>query len=252
MENIHKPLIICIETSTKACSVAISKGNRLIAEKYIFIERSHSKHVLPFIDQIFKDNSYTVKKLDAVAVSSGPGSYTGLRIGLSVAKGLCYGLGIPLISINSLDIMTHQVSNMNRDEFFLCAAIDARRNEVYCSVAKTLVNSPSLDKKLSHDKEAGTQIIEPTTSKIITSDSFANILNNNKMLFFGDGAKKCIEILNNPNAILIENITPRAQYMTTLANDKYSTNFFESISTFEPLYLKSPIDIPKGNHFKQT
>ncbi len=233
--SVHKPLILYIETSTKACSVAMSKGDELIIEKSIFIERSHSKHIMPFISQIFLETSYCTKELDAIAVSSGPGSYTGLRIGLSVAKGLCYGLDISLISINSLDILTSHVSSMGRSEKFLCAAIDARRDEIYCTVAK---------KKTSHTKDKGLyfEIVEPATPKIIISNSFANILDNDKMLFFGDGAKKCVEIINSSNAILIKNIVPMAQYMIALAIDKYYSKVFESLSTFEPLYLKSPID----------
>ena len=159
--------------------------------------------------------------MDAVAVSSGPGSYTGLRIGTSVAKGLCYSLDIPLISVGSLEVKIHGVNKFNIDGAVLCPMIDARRMEVYCQV---------VDEKL--------EILQPVEAKIIDENSFSEFLERKKVFFFGDGSAKCATIMKSTNAIFLENIFPSAATLGMLAYCRFQVGQTEDLVTFEPFYLK--------------
>lgn len=211
-------LILSIETSTKNCSVSLSKNGQLIdVIEEVSHDYSHSEQLVPFIDQILTKSIYSVKDLDAVAVGKGPGSYTGLRIGVSSAKGLCYALNIPLISISTLEAMAHSMRRKYESKL-LCPMIDARRMEVYCALFGTI----------NTDVEA----------KIIDEISFLDILAKQEIVFFGDGAEKCKSVLTHPNAIFESNVYPSASDTIGLAHKNFSNNNFVDVAYFEPYYLK--------------
>ncbi|MFC2136781.1 tRNA (adenosine(37)-N6)-threonylcarbamoyltransferase complex dimerization subunit type 1 TsaB [Bacteroidota bacterium] len=231
--------ILHIETSTSVCSVAISNGNQLIFYKENTEEMSHSSSLAVLINEGLKTCKIESFDLDAVAVSQGPGSYTGLRIGVSTAKGLCYGAEIPLIAIPTLEIMVNEVLKENLiseniDNILLCPMIDARRMEVYNALYD--IKGKSLTE---------------VTANIIAQDSFSRILNEKKIYFFGDGADKCKQLLSHSNAIFLEDIYPSAKNMIQLAYRKYQDKKFEDMAYFEPFYLKDFIaTIPKKNIYK--
>ena len=210
--------ILCIESATKSCSVALAKDGQLldcieeVSEKY-----SHAEQLTVFIQDILAKHQFSTKDLDAVAISSGPGSYTGLRIGVSTAKGMCYALDIPLISISTLEAMA-QVMKDDYAEHILCPMIDARRMEVYCAF---------FGKHRS-----------PVSAKVIEADSFADELEKAPVLFFGDGADKCQEILTHPNAHFELGVYPSAKGMVELAQQKFTKKAFEDVAYYEPFYLK--------------
>ncbi len=222
--------ILCIETSNKICSVALCSNNDKIILKENLEPNSHSKYLTVYIEELLKDLDDKNKQIIAIAVSQGPGSYTGLRIGVSTAKGLAYGLGKPLIAIPTLDIMVQAVLNSNelpKDVEFLVPMIDARRMEVYTGIFDL----------------SGEQIMK-TTNIILTKESFSELLGH-KVAFFGDGAKKFVDLINTPNAIYIPGIYPRAQFMKRLAFDKLSKKEFVDVAYFEPFYLKPFIPTTK-------
>lgn len=213
--------ILGLETSTKICSVAISDGNKLLALKEEGGEYSHSEKLTVFIQDVLKEAGLELKNVDAVAVSKGPGSYTGLRIGVSVAKGLCYALNKPLIAVDTLQAMALKMSLTEKSDLF-CPMIDARRMEVYTALY-----------------DGANRIVEPVSAKIIDEISFAAELNNKKVVFFGDGADKCKEILgSNPNAIFSDKGLPSAKFINQIALEKFSKKEFEDVAYFEPYYLK--------------
>lgn len=216
------PCILSIETSTSVCSAALSVDSEVIFEKYSLSGPSHAVLLGVYVEEILavvKDKSL---KLDAVAVSSGPGSYTGLRIGVSVAKGLCFGYSIPLIGISTLDIMASRMIKDQGDISCLyCAMLDARRMEVYASVY-----------------DASLQPVCEIAAEIVTTDTYAAFLEKGKVCFFGNGATKCKEIITSPNAVFIDNIHPLATDMIPLAEHKFEANKFEDTAYFEPFYLK--------------
>jgi len=218
MEN-----ILLIETATRVCSVAIAIGGKVggLAEDNSS-QYSHSSQLTGFIEKVIKEAGMQFSQLDAVAVSMGPGSYTGLRIGVSVAKGLCYGLDIPLIAVNTLSSMA-SVANSSKKEFpaYLVPMIDARRMEVYSAVFSNQL-----------------QPIRDTRAEIITGESFSEFLNDGRVAFFGDGAAKCREAVTHKNAIFYDDFYPSATGMATEASRKYSESKFEDVAYFEPFYLK--------------
>ena len=213
-------MILSIETSTEVCSVAIHNQELLIAEKESVEAYSHAELLAPLIEEILKDNNISRKELTAIAVSAGPGSYTGLRIGISTAKGLCYALDIPLITIGTLESMLESIKDNNVSNL-LCPMLDARRMEVYCLLA---------DGKHS--------IFEPTHAKIIDESSFSDYLNSSKIIFFGNGAEKCKQVISAENAIFIDDVKPTAVNIGKLAFSKYKDNNFANLVNFEPDYLK--------------
>jgi len=218
--------ILSIETSTDVCSVALAVDGKVIEKRELFEPNSHSKHTTLLIQDIFNTKGILpMAELDAVAVSAGPGSYTGLRIGTSVAKGICFALNIPLIAVDTLKVMSQAVlmSGVNvQTGTFLCPMIDARRMEVYTALHDTSLN-----------------IVEDTNAKIIDENSFAEVLGRNKILFFGNGAAKCSEVIKHQNAIFIDEIFPLAVNMSPLADKAFIENEFVDVAYFEPFYLKS-------------
>ena len=215
-------LILSIETTTKVCSVALHLAGKLVATQELWIEKSHADSLMLMIEQLLSRSPYNKNALSAIAVSQGPGSYTGLRIGTSTAQGLCYALEVPLIAVNTLEAMAYGVNQYNVTNALLCPMIDARRMEVYYLLS---------DKKQ--------HILEATHSKVIDKDSFQNWLNAYTILFFGDGAAKCQPILEkNKNAIFLSHIYPSATHIGVLAYEQFCQKKFEDSAYFEPLYLK--------------
>lgn len=223
-------VILNIETSTEVCSVALAKNGESLFEKENNQDMNHSGLLTVFIGQIFEENNLSIKNIDAVAVSKGPGSYTGLRIGVSVAKGLCYALEKPLIALNTLDIMAHYTArNLNSyitpgagNNVMLCPMIDARRMEVYTA----LYNSCG-------------ETVKPVGAEIIDEKSFSEYFPNNKIMFFGNGAEKCRNHIVHPNAIFSGPLKTSARFMQTMAEIKFNKNEFENTAYFEPFYLKN-------------
>ena len=222
-------MILSIETSTDVCSVAIHLDDQLIASSSSVEPYSHAERLAPMIDTLLKDNKLDKSKLSAVAVSSGPGSYTGLRIGTSTAKGLCYALDIPLITIGTLESMLEGLDK-EYDNTLLCPMIDARRMEVYCLIGKT-----------------GGEIITVTHAKIIDESSFLATLEEQKMVFYGNGAEKCKPMISHNNAIFLSDITPSAINIGKLARAKYTRGDFADLIYFEPEYLK-PFHVIKAKN----
>jgi len=222
-------LILQLETATTSCSVALALDGKVIACKELQEKNIHASHITLFIQQVIEEAGKSLTDMDAVAVSMGPGSYTGLRIGVSTAKGLCYALDIPLIAINTLQSMANGMISSGKfdNNFFLyCPMIDARRMEVYTAVYDLHLNE-----------------IHTIQAKIIENDSFDELLKNNKIVFFGDGAFKCHDILDNPNALILSDFINSAKDMSSLALEKFKKQDFEDIAYFEPFYLKDFIFI---------
>ncbi len=215
--------ILNIETATEVCSVAVSKDKEIIFLREEEKGPSHAVLLGQFVNEAIEYLRSVNIQPNAVAVSCGPGSYTGLRIGVSEAKGLCFGLDIPLISLNTLKIMAYGVrKNSNpEDGVLLCPMIDARRMEVY----DVLYNNEL-------------QEIKSVSADIIEEGSFDKYLNENKILFFGNGADKCKAVLSHPNAVFLDNIHPHASYMADLADEAYRNTSFVDVAYFEPFYLK--------------
>ncbi|MBN1463807.1 MAG: tRNA (adenosine(37)-N6)-threonylcarbamoyltransferase complex dimerization subunit type 1 TsaB [Paludibacteraceae bacterium] len=217
------PVILLIETSTTVCSVALSKNGACIAEKVNFDGPSHATLLGVYVQEMLAYSKQNNVTIDAVAISCGPGSYTGLRIGVSTAKGLCFGLGIPLIAIPTLQLLASTVkeSQTIAPKTLLCPMLDARRMEVYTAF---------YDHNL--------QPIRKTAADIIDEQSYSDLLNNQPILFFGNGADKCKATLTHPNATFLNEIYPIAKNMIILAEASYEVQRFEDVAYFEPFYLK--------------
>ena len=215
------PLILSIETATPVCSVALHSEGNLLGEFRLLRDKSHSGKLAVIIDQLVKNSGYSLSDLSAVALSEGPGSYTGLRIGASTAKGLCYGLNAKLIAINSLTAMAAQVKNYISENDLLVPMFDARRMEVYAQV---------LTKEL--------KVIKDTAPVVIDHESFSDLLSTNSIFIFGDGAEKCKGVITHCNALFIDEITPSASTIGKLAFEKFLKNEFVDVAYFEPFYLK--------------
>ncbi|MDB5009546.1 MAG: tRNA ((37)-N6)-threonylcarbamoyltransferase complex dimerization subunit type 1 TsaB [Mucilaginibacter sp.] len=215
--------ILQIETATTICSVALAKDGNVLAFKQLDERNIHAEIITLFIEELIKGAAIQFNDLDAIAVSCGPGSYTGLRIGVSTAKGLCFALDKPLIAIETLEAMAYGVINQGvYKDILLCPMIDARRMEVYTALFDIAGNK-----------------IEEVTAKIIDEESFHNQLQSNKILFFGDGAEKCRAVLGeNPNALFLSGFANSANYLTQRAFEKFIKNDFEDVAYFEPYYLK--------------
>ena len=212
--------ILNIETSTKACSVALHKnGELIVCREDVTANFSHSEKLLKFISELFSDEKLSISDLDAIAVSMGPGSYTGLRIGISTAKGLCYGLDIPLISISTLKAMSFGMALEIKADLY-CPMIDARRMEVYSAFFD--INNIEV-RKIQAD--------------IIDENSYKKELEK-KVVFFGDGSEKLIEKIKDKNAIFVSDIHPSAKNMGLLSYQKFTKSLFEDLAYFEPFYLK--------------
>ena len=226
-------LILCIETGTDICSVGIARDGELMSLRESDQGRDHAKQVAVFVDELLRETGVKPDELDAVAVGMGPGSYTGLRIGVSFAKGLCYGLNIPLLAVGSLEALTDvaikdyeagiiQVEGW--DEAFLCPMVDARRMEVYTQIFNSQCEAQS-----------------EVSAEIITEDSFSQWRAKGKLVIFGNGAAKCQEML--PDAIYID-VAPSARGLTRIAHQLFEAGKTEDIAYFEPFYLKDFVVIP--------
>jgi tRNA threonylcarbamoyladenosine biosynthesis protein TsaB len=214
-------VILSLETSSKVCSVAIHEDGALLATAEVHVNQSHASKLAELISDIKKNSGIHWNDLSAIAVSSGPGSYTGLRIGVSTAKGLCYSLNKPLVAVSTLELLAFQMSRRLTDNSFLCSMIDARRMEVYCRVTDAQLNEVTV-----------------TEAKIIDANSFSDILNSQTMVFFGDGSIKCKGIINHRNAIFVDDIYPMASQLGYRAFEKFVQSKVEDIVSFEPGYLK--------------
>lgn len=213
--------LLHIETATTNCSVALSQNGNLVQ----CIENNepdfrHSDYLHLFIEKLLSKAQVEPKQLSGVTVSMGPGSYTGLRIGVSAAKGLCYANDIPLIAVNSLEVLAASYSSKESD--VLIPMFDARRMEVYALVLN-----------------AQKQILQPTHAAIITPESFQEFENKGRLVFFGTGAEKCKKIISLTNCHYVDDIQyPSARHMITLATAKFEANEIEDVAYFEPFYLK--------------
>ncbi|MCX6246412.1 MAG: tRNA (adenosine(37)-N6)-threonylcarbamoyltransferase complex dimerization subunit type 1 TsaB [Bacteroidetes bacterium] len=219
-------LILNIETATGVCSVALARDGKLVERRESTVKNSHSSVLTLLMDDVFRTTGVPLGDLDAVAVSEGPGSYTGLRIGVASAKGLCYALDKPLIGISTLRAMAlgmaHAVSTAPETQLLFCPMIDARRMEVYCAI---------FDEKGKEVREIRAEIVD--------ENSFQEYLVKNRILFAGDGALKCRKILDNhPNAIFSEDFQTSAEFMIPLSEEKFIRNNFADLAYFEPYYLK--------------
>jgi tRNA threonylcarbamoyladenosine biosynthesis protein TsaB len=214
-------LILSLETSTSVCSVAIHEESELLVSAEVHIEQSHASKLAVLIDEVRRLAGIELNELSAIAISSGPGSYTGLRIGTSTAKGLCYALDIPLISINTLEVLADQMNSLNLIKAFLCPMIDARRMEVYCLL---------MDDKLN--------VIQSTEAKIIDEYSFSGLLEKQPIIFFGNGSAKCKNLITNRNALFVDDMHPSAKQVGRMAHQKFLDKEIKNIGNVEPLYLK--------------
>ncbi|WP_432412661.1 tRNA (adenosine(37)-N6)-threonylcarbamoyltransferase complex dimerization subunit type 1 TsaB [Rasiella sp. SM2506] len=210
-------VVLCIETATTNCSVALSVNGSVIAFREDSDKNySHAEQLHVFIEEILAEVKLDKANLDAIAVSKGPGSYTGLRIGVSAVKGLCYALEIPLISIPTLAVLASQVNSAAT----VVPMLDARRMEVYAAV-------------YAEEKE-----IRKTRAEILNETSFAEYLQAGKVVFIGNGVEKFKTLCQHPNAEFITDALPSAKQMAVLAEKKYTDKLFEDVAYFEPYYLK--------------
>ncbi|MGF7140911.1 tRNA (adenosine(37)-N6)-threonylcarbamoyltransferase complex dimerization subunit type 1 TsaB [Roseimarinus sediminis] len=229
--------ILCLESSTEICSVALADKGKLLALKEDRSGMNHSRLLTVFIDEILSEQNLSVSALDAVAVSGGPGSYTGLRIGVSAAKGLCFGAGLPLIAISPLEAMAHEV-RINSHQYgielnesdLLVPMIDARRMEVYCMVSDVNGKPVQEVQALVIDEEALKQWPQQ------------------RLLYFGNGAEKCQPVLRGENYHYVDGVVASAKHMTALAEKKFLAADFVDVAYYEPFYLKNFIaTIPRKN-----
>lgn len=223
------PCILHIETSTKVCSVALSEDGKLLYHHEDFDGPGHSETSGVYVDEALSfANSHAIP-VDAVAVSMGPGSYTGLRIGVSLAKGVCYGRALPLIAVPTLKVLCVPVL-LGKEELpedaLLVPMIDARRMEVYSAV---------YDRALKE--------VRPIQADVVTSETYQEYLNRGPVYFFGNGAQKCQAVIQHPNARFIEGIHPLAKNMFPLAERSIHLKEFQDVAYFEPFYLKEFVAI---------
>lgn len=218
--------ILCLDTATDICTVSVFVNDACVSSRDSGEERSHAVQLGSFVKEVLEEAKLEVSDLDAIAISMGPGSYTGLRIGVSTAKGLCYGSNVPLIAISTLQAMCYgltedQKASNNLDDFYFCPMIDARRMEVY-----TALFHPDCSE------------YRPIQAEIIDDNSYADLLEQKKILFFGNGAEKTKQHINHANAVHIGEVRYTSQNMYALAKEKLEKKQFEDVAYFEPFYLK--------------
>ena len=219
-------IVLNIETATTNCSVSLSKdGETLVLKEDNSAGYSHAETLHVYINNVFEEAKISAKDIDAVAVSKGPGSYTGLRIGVSSAKGLCYALNKPLISVSTLESLAHQVKI---NDGTIISMLDARRMEVYSAIFNN-----------KHEQ------VRDIKAEILTEDSYADLLKENKVYFVGNGVAKTKQLINHPNAVFIEGKLPSANEMSLLSELKYKKSDIEDVAYFEPYYLKDFVAIKK-------
>ncbi|RLK03305.1 tRNA (adenosine(37)-N6)-threonylcarbamoyltransferase complex dimerization subunit type 1 TsaB [Tenacibaculum discolor] len=218
--------ILHIETATKNCSVSVAdKGELLAVQELNDGNYSHAEKLHPFIQQVMQEAKLSFNDIDAVAVSKGPGSYTGLRIGVSAAKGLCFAFDKPLISIETLQSLAYKLSI---EQGVIIPMLDARRMEVYAAVYNS-----------KHEQ------VRDIKAEVIDENSFQEYLSKGKVYFLGDGAEKCKEVITHENAVFIDGEFPSAKEMVKLSFDKYKKNDIEDVAYFEPFYLKDFVVTPE-------
>ncbi len=221
--------ILNIETSTEICSVSIARDGKCIdiiidnpLENGESAHGQHSKILAILIKDILENNNLKATDLDAIGISEGPGSYTGLRIGVSTAKGICLGSDVPLVAVNTLHIIAEMASKTMKNEYdYIIPMIDARRMEVYCSVYNSDMS-----------------LIKETEAMIIDENSFDEYAGK-RILFCGNGAEKCKDVLDKPENDFDGNIFPSAEYMTEISNNYFKKDKIVDLVYFEPFYLKS-------------
>lgn len=219
-------IILNIETATKNCSVSIAKQGEVIALQELNDGNySHAEKLHPLIQKVLKEAEISLTEIDAIAVSKGPGSYTGLRIGVSAAKGLCFALNKPLISIETLHSLAHSTTI---EKGFIVPMLDARRMEVY-----SIIYDENYQQKRAIKAE------------IINENSFLEYLSENNVYFLGDGAEKCKDVITHKNAFFIDDKFPSAKEMAKLSYEKYTTSNTENVAYFEPFYLKDFVVTPQ-------
>jgi tRNA threonylcarbamoyladenosine biosynthesis protein TsaB len=225
-------IILNIETSTRVCSVALAVDGKVVSLKESHEKNAHAQNITLFSESVIREAGLEFKDLDAVAVSKGPGSYTGLRIGVSTAKGFCYALDKPLIAVGTLtSLAAGMVTKKDKAKGYLfCPMIDARRMEVYAALFDADLNT-----------------IMDTKAMIIDADSFSDRLSEQPVVFAGDGAEKCKELLgDHANAVFLDDFLPSATHMAQLSEQKFNNEGFEDVAYFEPFYLKDFVaGVPK-------
>ena len=214
--------ILLLETATPICSTALEKDGKIIAERHSDEPNAHSSKLAVFINELFEESGIKIDELDAVCVSSGPGSYTGLRIGVSSAKGICYALGIPLLAVPTLQNMAGLFFALYKDyNGLVCPMIDARRMECYTAI---------------YDRNG---LVRETKAEVIETGIYDQWLNNGPVTFIGDGAAKTKSVLSvHPNAKYAPDFTISAEGMTAIAEEKLRKDEKEDVAYFEPYYLK--------------
>ena len=215
--------ILHIETSTEVCSVAVSEDSHVIFHLEDHSGPNHAERLGTMVDEALSFTDNHAIPFDAVAVSCGPGSYTGLRIGVSMAKGICYGRNLKLIAVPTLELLCVPVllREIPEEDALLCPMLDARRMEVYAGI---------YTRALKPVREIGADIVD--------ADTYREYLDAHPVYFFGNGAKKCMDTIAHPNAHLIEGIEPLAKWMQPLAEKRFLNNQFEDVAYFVPFYLK--------------
>lgn len=221
-------LLLSIDTSIRGCSVAVHENSVLLASADLHTDRSSSSMLTTLMESAVTHAGFTLNDLDAIAVAKGPGSYTGLRVGVSSAKGLCYALDKPMIAVNTLEAMALQLNSFY-PEHLLCPMIDARRMEVYAAVF-----------------DSTNSFVQETRAIIMDENSFHELLAEHKVVFFGDGAAKCEALLGDrPNAVFPKrDIRPSAVTIGELAVKAFENAQFEDVAAFEPYYLKDFMSPP--------
>ncbi len=212
-------IILSIETSTNVCSVALHKEAKLLANQLHQVEKSHSSLLPGIASEVLEEANLSFDDLNAVAVSGGPGSYTGLRIGVTTAKGFCYAKSIPLIAVDTLDIMIESVAGKFKGDHVLCPMMDARRMEVYTKMV-----------------DSNGKLIWELQAKILDEHTFETF--EQPVYLFGNGMPKFRDICSQDNLLFIDDIHPDASNMGRLANEKFQSAQFEDVAYFEPNYLK--------------
>ncbi len=214
-------VILSIDTATEVCSVCLSKDGEVVAIAETMEPNSHSLQLGNLIQKVFSESRYDIQNIDAVAISEGPGSYTGLRIGVSMAKGICFSSEKPLISVGTINALAMGMADKFDENHILVPMIDARRMEVYTAKFDHLASS-----------------LSTVYPEIINQNSFAEEARNKKIVLFGNGAKKCYDIIDSNNKILVENVYSSSRHMVNIAHEKLRNQEFVDVAYFEPLYLK--------------
>lgn len=230
-------MILCIETATNICSVALCDRGKVLNKRESAVDKSHARLLTIFINDLLEDAGIGATSLHAVTISKGPGSYTGLRIGVSTAKGITYGAGIPLIAVSTIESMYFGLMDMQSkpalmdDKTLLCPMIDARRMEVYSAL-------------INHNGE----MLKEISAEVIEKDSYRDHLEKGKIVFFGNGADKCSDVISHENAIFITGFTLSASFLAIPSAKALDQKRFEDVAYFEPFYLKDFIaTIPRKN-----